>query len=248
MTSRIGYGVVVALAIVYAVMWVGGVSAYVFRGGPAAHEAWTAPAFLALAASIVLLTTPRPNAAWLVAVLAAGFASEYAGVRCGCVFGSYEYTTALRPAVLGVPLVMSAAWMVLVAYVQQVRVSAGWNGAWTAALAAGWMTAIDLVLDPVAAGPLGYWRWQQPGAWFGIPLRNFGGWFLIALALFAALSRAAPWHRNGWARIVGFTIVAFFTIIAASFRLVVPAIAGALLCAADVWVSRRQSSSISPGR
>jgi len=247
-TSRARSVGILTLAVVYGVMWVGGVSAYVFRGGPAAHEAWTAPAFLALAASIVFITTPRGNAGWLVAVLAAGFASEYGGVRCGCVFGAYEYTTALRPAVLGVPLVMSAAWMVLIAYVQQLRVARGWRGPGAAVLAAAWMTTIDLVLDPVAAGPLGYWRWQQPGAWFGIPLSNFAGWFVVSLAIFAALSRATPWHRNPWARAVGITIVAFFTIIAGSYRLFVPAAVGALLCAADVWVGRRQSLSASPGR
>ena len=248
MSARPRSLVAAALAILYGVMWIGGVSAYVFRGGPAAHEAWTAPAFLALAALIVFVTTPRDNLGSLVAVMAAGFISEYVGVRCGCVFGAYEYTDALRPAVLGVPMVMSAAWMVLVAYVQQLRVTTRLGARAAALLAAAWMTGIDLVLDPVAAGPLGYWRWPQPGAWFGIPLTNFAGWFVVSLVIFAALSRAIPWHRNAWARAVGVTIVAFFTIIAASYRLLVPAAVGALLCAADVWMMRRQSLSASPGR
>ena len=71
---------------------------------------------------------------------------------------------------------------------------------------------------------------------------------MVSAVIFAALSFATPWHRNRWARGVGVTIVAFFTIIAASFRLIVPAIVGAFLCAADVWVSRRQSLLGSSGR
>jgi putative membrane protein len=221
-------------------MWIGGVSAYVFRSGPADHEAWTAPAFLTLSALIVLITTDPGNVRWLGLVLAFGFLAEYAGVRCGCVFGPYEYTGALRPHLLGVPLVMSAAWMVLVAYIQQLRLAGGLLAPGGAVACAAWMTMIDVVLDPVAAGPLRYWNWLAPGEYYGVPAQNFAGWFVISLIIFGLLSRVR-WRRNVWARSVGLTIVAFFTIIAASYRLVVPAGVGVLLVAADLLLMRRSS-------
>jgi putative membrane protein len=227
-----------ALGLLYGVMWLGGVSAYVLHGGPRPHEAWAAPTFLALSAAIVLVTTAAANAGWLGVVLVLGFVAEYAGVRCGCIFGAYEYTTALSPRLLGVPVVMSAAWMVLVAYLQQLRLIGAWPRTTAAVVCATWMTAIDLVLDPVAAGPLRYWTWLAPGSYYGVPLRNFAGWFVVSLLMFALLS-AAAWRPNPWARYVGLTIVAFFTIIAASHRMVVPSLAGVLLCAADLWLARR---------
>jgi putative membrane protein len=239
-TPRARTGTAAALAVLYAVMWIGGVSAYVFRGGPAVHEAWTAPAFLTLSALIVLITTVPGNLAWLGMVLAFGFAAEYAGVRCGCIFGAYEYTGALSPRLLGVPLVMSAAWMVLVAYIQQLRLAVRWGAGAGAVAGAAWMTTIDLVLDPVAAGPLRYWSWLAPGEYYGIPARNFAGWFVVSLVIFGLLSRVR-WERNVWARYVGLTIVAFFAIIAASYRLVVPAVVGLLLLAADLLLVRRSS-------
>ncbi len=37
----------------------------------------------------------------------------------------------------------------------------------------------DLFLDPVAVS-LGIWVWSVEGQWFGVPIRNFVGWFFIA--------------------------------------------------------------------
>ena len=69
----------------------------------------------------------------------------------------------------------------------------------------------------------------------------FGTMAAISLLMFALLS-AASWRRNPWARYVGLTIVAFFTIIAASHRMIVPTLVGALLCAADLGLGRRSGA------
>ena len=37
----------------------------------------------------------------------------------------------------------------------------------------------DLYLDPQMVG-WGFWKWEQPGLYFGIPLVNFAGWFAVA--------------------------------------------------------------------
>jgi bisanhydrobacterioruberin hydratase len=39
---------------------------------------------------------------------------------------------------------------------------------------------IDLVLDP-AAVKLGFWQWNDPGFYYGVPLVNFLGWILTSL-------------------------------------------------------------------
>lgn len=37
----------------------------------------------------------------------------------------------------------------------------------------------DWILDPVAV-QFGFWVWEQPGEFFGIPLDNYFGWFMVA--------------------------------------------------------------------
>ena len=46
------------------------------------------------------------------------------------------------------------------------------------------MTAWDLIMDPfMVAG--GHWVWDTNGAYFGIPLQNFWGWWLTIFTTFA---------------------------------------------------------------
>ena len=48
-------------------------------------------------------------------------------------------------------------------------------------LAAVIAVSLDLFIDPVAVA-LGYWVWRVPGdVYFGIPLLNFIGWFVLML-------------------------------------------------------------------
>ena len=222
----------------YLVMWVGGVVAYIFRGGPGPHEAWTAPAFLALAAVLVLGTSRRREAVLLTVALVLGFISEYIAVQCGCIFGPYSYTDVLFPRVLEIPLVMSAAWMILVGYVKVMLARRAWP-AWIDVIVASlWMTAIDFVIDPVAAGPLRYWSWVNTGAYYGIPASNFLGWFLVSAVIFIVL-RVAPgrWADNVWTRRIGLSIIVFFTVIAAAYELWLAVAVGALLGCLDVATS-----------
>ena len=237
MTSARRY-LLLAGGALYVVMWVGGVVAYIFRGGPGPHEAWTAPAFLALAAALVLGTSGRREVVLLAVAMALGFVSEYVAVQCGCIFGPYSYTDVLFPRVLEIPLVMSAAWMILVGYVKVMLVPRAWP-AWVEVIAASlWMTAIDLVIDPVAAGPLRYWSWVNAGAYYGIPASNFLGWFLVSAVIFIVLRAApGPWADNIWTRRIGLSVIVFFTVIAASLGLWLAALAGAVLIGLHVAAS-----------
>jgi hypothetical protein len=52
------------------------------------------------------------------------------------------------------------------------------------------VAAIDLALEPVLTGPVGFWRWQDPHPWLAAPWTNGLWWFVVgclgALALRAA--------------------------------------------------------------
>jgi putative membrane protein len=229
---RISKILFIALALAYAVMWAGGIGSHILQGRPPAHMWWTAPAFLLLAGLLVLATSSRAEIKALVAAAVIGIASELIGVRYGFLYGEYVYTDALRPLVFGVPLVMTSAWMVLVAYVRQMVLSFRLP-AWAEITAASlWMTGIDVVIDPLAGGPLGYWRWVEGGPYYGIPARNFLGWFMISLVIFSAARAVAGSERrpNIVARSVGLSIVLFFTSLALIHGLALAAAAGAALC------------------
>lgn len=216
----------------FAVLWAGGVAAH-WRGGARAEEAWLASVFLALAGLIVLLgARTRRGALALAGVALLGFAAEVVGSNTGLPFGPYRYTEALRPRLFGAPFVIGLAWMVLVAQAWSIVAPLGLRRPLAVLLGASWTTAVDLVIDPLAANQFGYWRWEQGGLYYGIPATNFAGWLLTSLAALGLF--AARLEPGFWPRAVGLATVLFFTLAAAAAGLRLPALVGLALCAAQL--------------
>jgi len=180
------------LWLLYGSMWVGGVMRVHDTG-------WASPVFLFAAGAIALLSAPDD---WkpLLSAAALGFLSELIGVRTGYPFGGYSYTGTLAPSLFGVPLAIACAWMVLFAFVRQLT-----RNIW---FAAALLTATDLLIDPLASGVLGFWKWSAPGSYFGVPLSNFAGWFLVSLLMFALTRGAAK--PNLSQRVLGASVLLFF--------------------------------------
>jgi bisanhydrobacterioruberin hydratase len=235
--------ILTALAGAYVALWIGGVSAHVLQGGPPTDAQWAAPVFLLLAGLIALVTASPANLGGLMAAAGVGFIAEYVGVSYGFLFGRYVYTGTLQPLLLGVPLVMACAWMILFAYVKQMLLPFKLSKLTEMTISAVWMVAIDLLIDPLAANRLGYWRWIETGAYYGVPARNFLGWFLVSFMIFGIV-RQHP-QSDLWARSVGLSILLFFTIIALAYQLALAAGVGIVLSlvhlALAVIVHRRQA-------
>lgn len=227
----------------YAVMWLGGVGSYVVFGGVRPGDEWTAPLFLALAGLIVLSDASGARRGALMTAGLLGFVAEWIGLRSGLLFGEYRYTDVLAPLVLGVPLVMIAAWLVLVAYVDDLVATCTARAPLRVAGGALLLTAIDLVIDPLAAGPLGYWTWVDGGVYYGIPAHNFGGWLLVGALILALLQWTPSRPPSVTSLRVGLSIVLFFTIIAAAKSLLLPALAGLAICLVHAAVYRRTLST-----
>jgi putative membrane protein len=228
--------VALALAVAaFAVLWAGGVAS-AWLGAENDNQGRLASLFLLLAGVIVLLGARGRRSVLALASLALfGFAVEAVGVRFGIPFGSYAYTGALQPQLLGVPLVICLAWMALVAYACDVAVRLPLPAWATVIIAALWTTAIDLIIDPLAANKLAYWRWDKTGIYYGIPASNFGGWFITALAASGVFGR---WLKgNFWASLVGAAIVVFFSLNALANALFPVALTGLLLCAAQLTLA-----------
>lgn len=217
--------VLLSSALAYLCLWIGGVIQHFFIGNIRAEQNWIAALFLFLAGSIVSVTTVSSSDLYkLIGVALLGFIFEVCGVRYGLPFGKYNYTEALNPSLLGVPLVMALAWMTLVAYLKQMQLYLNWP-VWVEALVcAAWMMAIDLVIDPLAANQLGYWRWVERGSYYGIPVSNFAGWFITSLIVFILFRD--KWRFNSWPRLVGISIILFFALIALAHQLFLASLIG----------------------
>ena len=136
-------------------------------------------------------------------VVATGLAFESVGVASGAVYGPYHYTDQLGPKFLGlVPFLIPVAWFMMIypsfriadQLAERMNPRGFWRGVLTAGLAAVAMTAWDLAMDPMMV-MAGHWVWEQPDAYFGVPIQNYWGWWLTtftALALYQLVLRWLP--------------------------------------------------------
>ncbi len=220
----------------YAMLWIGGVISYVLWGEPPENVTWTAPTFLWLAALLVLMAVPKREQGILVGCALAGYLVEVSGVHTGFPFGGYAYTDVLYPLVFGTPIVMGAAWVILLAYTRHLIPKWPFDRFSAAALGALWMVAIDLVIDPLAAGPLAYWVWDHPHGYYGVPLSNFFGWWITAFLIL--LFYAAPTSKSVAVLRTGLSTVLFFTILALVHQMWIPTFAGLSLVAVHLLTQR----------
>jgi uncharacterized membrane protein len=136
---------------------------------------------------------------------------ECLGVATGQVYGPYHYTDLLGTKFLGlVPILIPAAWFMMMypSLVISTRViPEQWEGrtrlVGTAAVGALVMTAWDVVMDPLMVAG-GHWVWDVKGAYFGIPLQNYWGWWLTTFVTFwlflvlGGAARSTPQPHSTW--------------------------------------------------
>jgi uncharacterized membrane protein len=123
------------------------------------------------------------------------YAAESLGIRWSWLFGSrYHYNPDMIPRLPGgVPLCIPLIWFSLVytavVFLRPIPVrrkgllSLG-RTLMKAALCALFIAATDFVIDPLGVFFKG-WFWHESGLFFGVPIRNFAGWFLVGLIIYA---------------------------------------------------------------
>jgi len=124
----------------------------------------------------------------IILVFVLSMVIESFGVHTGLFFGDYTYKTDFGPKVIGVPITIGFAWVMVIGtshvlaapiikIVPKFKVFAY-------AIYGGLIaTSLDLVLDPFAYVAKQYWVWNEPGLYYGIPFSNFYGWFLLSCLL-----------------------------------------------------------------
>ena len=239
------------LWVIYLLLWAGGLAGFTLLPEPPEPAILAGPLFLAFTLTLIILSLEgRREAAWLACAGAIGFASEVVGTATGWPFSSYGYSDKLGPLVLDVPLAVIGAWVVLSWYARHILLPLRLSRVLWVAAGAAWVTAVDLLLDPLAAGPLGFWHWDSRGPYYGVPLQNYGGWLLVSAIIFLLGLALLPEHgagggtgeeprSNATARRVGFSVLVFFTVIAVDQGMWLAAAIGAAMLGAHVVLARR---------
>ena len=144
-------------------------------------------------------------------VAALSWGAEYLGSTSGLIFGSYDYGEALQPQLFGVPLLIPVAWFMLLPsswVIARLIVGEGdslWYKTAFVLVSGLALTAWDLFLDPQMVS-WGFWTWENPSGYFGIPYQNYFGWFLVAVVITLA---ANPPKLKTWPLAMIYGIVCF---------------------------------------
>ena len=108
-----------------------------------------------------------------------GFLAEVVGVHTGLLFGDYSYGTVLGWKVAEVPLTIGTNWLLLTYLCGSVVDRLPLRVPLKILLAAGLMTLLDILIEPVAV-QLDFWTWHTAT----IPLSNYLGWYGVSAVVF----------------------------------------------------------------
>ncbi len=132
-------------------------------------------------------------AVWLIMTIIIGNIYENTSIATGFPFGNYYYTDQLGPKFIFTPVIIN------VAYFQMLYLS------WTVAhvvidnysnavrgkmifiqplIATFIMVMWDMVIDPHMSTVHHHWIWKEGGAYWGVPLSNYLGWYLCVYTMY----------------------------------------------------------------
>ena len=124
-----------------------------------------------------------------------GWIMEIWGLHTGTFFGGHYVYTSNQLMLLNIPLSVILYWAVFIYtgycvvnsfiyWLHKQKPSRDRKNLWLlpiAVLLDGWVVvAIDLFMDPLQVQS-GGWRWLEGGPYFGVPIGNFIGWFIVII-------------------------------------------------------------------
>lgn len=153
-----------------------------------------------------------------------GYLAEFVGIRTGLIFGPYHYNPNIVGLIKGVPYFIPLMYAYLLyttnflcMAISKFFLQAGFTATHTitnstqrflqksrqefdlivmAFLTGALLTLRDMGNDPIMSTIKHVWTWEQGGVFFGVPLHNFIGWFLVC-AVMSLLATTFCWQwRN----------------------------------------------------
>ncbi len=125
-----------------------------------------------------------------------GYGFEYLFITTGLV-GHYVYNADLSPMLGPIPIFIPLLWASLGYFC----LLAADNYVVSALL----MVFLDMAFDPRFSTTL--WAWVPPGAYFGVPIANFVGWFVTSLAIYSAFYLATRRRARSSTTAIAFYLV-----------------------------------------
>jgi uncharacterized membrane protein len=122
-----------------------------------------------------------------VVTLVVSFTLENIGVLTGFPFGPYYYSDALGPKLGEVPILIGFSYVgaAYASWVMALILLRVWSSPLRGStvffvpfFAAIFMVMWDLTFDPANSTIQQWWIWGDGGAYFGVPISNFAGWYL----------------------------------------------------------------------
>lgn len=122
---------------------------------------------------------------------------EEIGVHTGFIFGRYHFTPLMGPKLDVIPVAIFCGWVTLI-YMTWVVTNLLVDGSPTptryttgmiifkAILGALVITTIDISADPMGVAN-GWWVWLDGGPFYGVPIQNYVGWFIVAFVNYLAI-------------------------------------------------------------
>jgi len=140
-----------------------------------------------------MLYRSRGVLSFIALCLIVGNVFENLGVLTGFPYGHYYFTDLMGPKLFNVPIFLELAyvgmaylsWILALAIVGRGRITlTGASRVTVPLLAAFMMVAWDLAMDPIWGTVLHAWIWLEGGAYFGVPVSNFFGWYLTVYVIY----------------------------------------------------------------
>jgi uncharacterized membrane protein len=125
------------------------------------------------------------------------WAYETSSILTGFPFGDYFYTAKLGPKLWLVPLLIMPAyfsvcylsWCIAKVLLGTFNRPIAKHDVVTLPLIAAFVMVMwDLSMDPARSTMAHVWIWKDGGAYFGVPIQNFAGWFLCVYTIFQVFS------------------------------------------------------------
>ncbi|MEP2990446.1 MAG: carotenoid biosynthesis protein [Parasphingorhabdus sp.] len=147
-----------------------------------------------------------------ITIFCVGWIFETISINTGFPFGNYTYGEKMRPFFGDVPVaVMPAYWVMAyvcwsLALLLRKRIDGPMDRSFVMSvpiIGALLMVIWDLSMDPLRAIAEQRWHWHDGGSYFGVPLTNFLGWFLVTWLMFQIFALLVlKTGRNAPSRIV----------------------------------------------